>query len=155
MAEKGRVIDEWFSQLEIEVEPYQRELLLDMLVQQTLSRNMGYHEASQRFLFLRVNGDGQLSVTTEAPTINSASTSQVAVATSATKILDDNPNRKSLTIYNPNTISLFIGFTSSVGLATGFELAPNSYWTNNDYFGEIWGIYQYAVTRVVSTMEFS
>lgn len=148
-----RIIDEDFANIEIEVEPYNKDLYLTEKVQHSLSKLFALYEAGRQYKALRSNSAGELLVSSEGGQVSTGTVAQVAVGTTATLILASNVNRREVLIENMGINDCYIGFGSGVTTANGFLLPAGTSFSTDKYTGNFYAIRDSATTCSVSVME--
>jgi hypothetical protein len=76
----------------------------------------------------------------------------ISVGTAATRILESNTARKSMSVMNNGTSAIYIGFGSTVGTNSGFYLPASQAFTSNVITGDIYGVIETG-SQTVSYME--
>lgn len=148
------IVNDYFSNVELELEPFIRKYLLSDKVIHALSKGMALYEAEQQFKFLRVNSSGELLVSLDAGQVSSGGVARVTVTNVATLIRAANAARKEITIYNEGTADIYLGLDNAVSSVNGILLPIGMSYTTQVYTGDFYGIRIGAVSPVISVMEF-
>lgn len=109
-------------------------------LRQTLSRLMAWRESDDYFDFLRIDGDGNLQVTTEGSTKENLEPSVATVGATASLIVASRTNRKGLTLYNEGSVNVYFRSGATPVVATDFVLPPNSTYNLDNFIGNVYGI---------------
>lgn len=149
-----RIINDTFVNIEIELEPFQKDLYLSEKVQHALSKLFAYYDAGQQFKAVRVNSAGELLVSSEGGQVSSGSVAQVAVNAAATLIIASNAVRREILLENMGSNDCYIGFDNTVTTANGFLLPAGATFSTDVYTGNIYAIRSAASTCTLSVMEF-
>ena len=105
-----------------------------------LDKLIGWVDATKATKLVRVDSDGNLLVSTEGTASDTLVASSASVTTSATLIVSSRSDRRELMITNSGSEVVYIGYTDSVAVATGFPLIVGAYLTLENYIGSVYGI---------------
>lgn len=109
---------------------------------------VGYQESNKKTWLLRVDGSGNLLVSTEGTASTSLQNSVATVATTATLVVAERADRKSLFIRNTSAHSLWLGDDTGVTTANGMFLDSGDSIVFENFIGDLYGIASQSSTEV-------
>lgn len=114
------------------------EITLDYI--QTLAQLVGYNEATKTTDLLKLDGEGNLLVSSEGTAGEDIYPSSATVTSSATLIVASRADRKSLTLKNLSGVSIYISSSDTVTTGNGYILSDGTSITFDNFIGAIYGI---------------
>lgn len=114
-------------------------------IQQSLAYLMVWDTSNNRWVPLTGNVDGASLVTFAAPQSQAPRYGTVVIPVAAGIIFNSNPLRKQLIIEMTTTAPVWLGFSSALTGANGYQCGPGTYFSIDNYTDVIWGISPFGI----------
>lgn len=135
------VVESGWENLDIETIPLLNMPPLTDVVQQSLSRLMGWNSSSKAFRRVAVDESGRILITPGQALQGQVNYIETfAPATNAVVVLPSNPNRILYIVQNGFTAQIILGFDSLTSTTRGIRIAPEGLWTDELYRGDVWAV---------------
>ena len=135
-----RIYTPYIARLDVE----QREVpdVLDVLNEGRLALSMlfGWDDNALMWRRVLVDSAGRLALAASFSKTHTGHTFSHLASSSVTTVLSDNPNRVSWLIKNNGSVTVYIGFSSSLTAANGLPLYPGDVISDDSYTGPVYVI---------------
>lgn len=136
----AKIVTANFETTAFQLSPFEPSPDVTEVIQQALSRLVGWDSEAQQWRFVRVNDSGDLFATVGPEQSASLNESVFTVTTTAQIVLAVNASRKKVVFYNNGTQTVYLGGTSGTSSSTGLPLGPGASYTEDIFNGAFYGI---------------
>ena len=133
-----RVYTPGFGAMSFEVAPPELESDLDEVLQQALTRNMGWDAVAHLWRPILVDSAGATVSSNRASNVRDFSSSSASLTTIDTQIVTPNTNRVGLRIFNFGTEVVFLYPSNPVAIGTAWPIRGGDVFSLELYPGSVW-----------------
>lgn len=108
--------------------------------QRTLAQLLGYNSVDEITDLLRVDGNGNLLVSSEGVASTELFPTTVTITSSVSNIISVNSSRKGLVIKNLSGATIYISSSDSVNISTGYPIETGLSFSLDNFVGALYGI---------------